>query len=170
MKNESTPPTHTARRDRRRYGGAAVEFALVFPAFFVLLYGMVNYGLVLALQQSLVVASEDAARAAVACDPAQDEEDHADCVTDRARAAAGTALAWLPAGRQQLILGDQNSNVGVVIDDDPDTAEPVTVTVTLEYPNYAANPLLPPLLSLSYIETQIPPLPSRLAATSVIRL
>lgn len=168
MRETNPRPGHAERRARRRWGGAAVEFALVFPAFFVLLYGLVNYGLLFALQQSMIVAAEDAARAAVACDPAQDPDDHEDCVVVRARQAAVTALAWLPAARRDLILGADGANVQVEIE--PDPGEPPTVTVFLEYPNYSSNPLLPPLLSLPLIDGQIPPLPDRLAATSVVRL
>lgn len=165
----STRPGHAERRARRRRGGAAVEFALVFPLFFALLYGLVNYGLLFALQQSMVVAAEDAARAAVACDPAQDPDDHEDCVVDRARATAGIALAWLPSSTQGVILGADNGNVLVELEDAP-PADP-SVSVTLTYPNYSSNPLLPPLISWTVlVPGQIPPLPSQLTAVSVVRL
>lgn len=44
-------------------GVYAVEFALVFPVFFLLFYGVLSFGLIFAAQQSLTLAAEDGARA-----------------------------------------------------------------------------------------------------------
>lgn len=153
-------------RRRRREGAAAIEFAAVFPFFFLLLYGFINYGLILALQQSMVVAAEDAARAAIACDPTPDLEAHSDCVAARARQAAGVALSWLPAQQRALILGSDNQNVGVVVDD---ATDPRTVWVVVEYPDYRGQPILP-VLSMPMIGGSIPPVPSRLVAESLVQL
>jgi len=66
-------------RHREEHGAAAVEFALVVPILVVLLFGIVNIGVVLAQQLSLSNSARQAARFAVvdvegrACDEIQQE-------------------------------------------------------------------------------------------------
>jgi Flp pilus assembly protein TadG len=43
-------------------GIAALEFAIVFPMFFLILYGILTYGLIFVAQQSLTLAAEEGAR------------------------------------------------------------------------------------------------------------
>src|SRR5690554_5870378 len=47
----------------RQKGVYAVEFAFVFVVFFLILYGMITYGLIFAAQQSMNFAAESGARA-----------------------------------------------------------------------------------------------------------
>lgn len=47
----------------RQKGAYAVEFAFVFVIFFLVLYGMITYGLIFAAQQSMNFAAESGARA-----------------------------------------------------------------------------------------------------------
>ena len=47
----------------RQKGAYAVEFAFVFVIFFLILYGMITYGLIFAAQQSMNFAAESGARA-----------------------------------------------------------------------------------------------------------
>ena len=49
----------------RRFGVAAVEFAIVSPVFFILIMGMMELGRALMVQQVLTNASREAARTAV---------------------------------------------------------------------------------------------------------
>src|SRR3954463_14275383 len=51
-------------RDRRR-GTAAVEFALVAPLFVLLVFGMIEYGRMVMVQQLLVNAAREGARVGV---------------------------------------------------------------------------------------------------------
>ncbi|MCH8921801.1 MAG: pilus assembly protein [Planctomycetes bacterium] len=53
------------RRASRRTGVAAVEFALVAPVFFVLVFGMIEFGRMVMVQQILTNASREGARRAV---------------------------------------------------------------------------------------------------------
>ncbi len=53
------------RRRRREHGAVAVEFALVVPLLLVLLFGIVDVGIVLAQQLSLSNSARQAARFAV---------------------------------------------------------------------------------------------------------
>ena len=60
---------NAARRRRRprrnRKGAAAVEFALVAPLFFFLVFGMIEYGRMIMVQQVITNASREGARQAV---------------------------------------------------------------------------------------------------------
>lgn len=62
-----------ARRDERRdeRGAAAVEFALILPLLMVLVFGIINYGDMLSVRQSVSQAASEGARAA-AVDPGSD--------------------------------------------------------------------------------------------------
>jgi Flp pilus assembly protein TadG len=149
---------------------SAIEFAAVFPLFVGLIYVMVNYGLMFALQHSLTEAAKESARATVACDPTQIDKDPAGyntCVTDNARATAAAALDWLPSDLRNRILGAGNSNVQVTFETDPVAGR--TVKVLVEFPDYAAAPILP-TFRLWPFPGQIPPLPERLAARAVALL
>ena len=55
------------RQDQRprRNGVAAVEFAVVVPVFFIVVFGMVEFGRAVMVQQVLVNASREGARTAV---------------------------------------------------------------------------------------------------------
>ncbi len=59
------PSSHSQAQPRRQRGAYAVEFALVFTIFFLVAYGILTYGLIFAAQQSLNLAAEDGARAAL---------------------------------------------------------------------------------------------------------
>src|SRR5439155_21275547 len=101
---------------RRERGASAIEFALVFPFFFGLIYILINYGLLFSLQHSITEAAKEAARSAVACDPTITESDpdkYDTCVTDRVRATAASALDWLPTDLRNRILGAANDGVQV---------------------------------------------------------
>lgn len=58
---------NTARRrvPRERRGAATVEFALVVPIFILLLFGMIEFGRMIMVQQVIVNASREGARQAV---------------------------------------------------------------------------------------------------------
>lgn len=49
---------------QRQRGATAVEFALVFPLFFLIFYAIVTFGLIFAVQQNLTLAATEGARAA----------------------------------------------------------------------------------------------------------
>lgn len=130
----------------RQRGAAAVEFALVFLIFFSIFYAIVCYGLVFAAQQSLTLAAEEGARAAV-----QDAPDEATRIGRAQNTAAGVAN-WL-------------TGVSAVAAAANCAANPVVrcVTVTVSY-NYASNPLVP---SLPVIGVAVP---ATLTATATVQL
>lgn len=63
------PPLRTVRsRDlsgRRRRGAAVVEFAIVVPIFFLMVFGMIEFGRMVMVHQLLTGAARDGARRAV---------------------------------------------------------------------------------------------------------
>ena len=50
---------------KKEKGAAAIEFAIIFPIFFIVFYAVVTYGLIFAAQQTLTLAAAEGARAAV---------------------------------------------------------------------------------------------------------
>ncbi len=155
-----------AKFRRRERGASAIEFAIVFPVFFGLIYIMVSYGLLFALQHSITEAAKESARSAVACDPTLATAAHETCVTNRARATAAAALDWLPTELRDRILGASGDQVQVTFETDAVAGK--TVKVLVELPDYAAAPILP-TLSLPILGS-VPPLPERLAGRAVILL
>jgi hypothetical protein len=61
--NKLDRPCQLYRRKRR--GAAAVEFAVVAPVFLLLVFGMIEYGRMVMVQQVLTNASREGARVAV---------------------------------------------------------------------------------------------------------
>jgi Flp pilus assembly protein TadG len=65
MNTAHTNTNNRAASRCRRAGVAAVEFALVAPVFFVLVFGMIEFGRMVMVQQILTNASREGARRAV---------------------------------------------------------------------------------------------------------
>tara|TARA_Y100001001_G_C7994409_1_gene304131 strand:+ start:455 stop:955 length:501 start_codon:yes stop_codon:yes gene_type:complete len=53
---------------QQQKGVVAIEFALIFPAFFAIIYGIICYGTAFLMMQSFTYAAEDALRAALAAE------------------------------------------------------------------------------------------------------
>jgi Flp pilus assembly protein TadG len=168
---DGAAPVGLAARRRSSRGVVAVEFALLFPAFFLIFYAIITYGLIMAAQQTLTLAAAEGARAAVRYP--SNPSSVADSVNQRISAActaASAPLAWLKnlgglgaaAG-----CGTSASAPGVNVASDvcayASTLTCVTVTVTY---NYGGHPLIPNLLGglLSL------PTPARLTGTAVMQI
>ncbi|AXK65349.1 TadE family protein [Burkholderia sp. IDO3] len=54
---------------RRQRGATAVEFAMVFPLFFVIAYSIISFGMIFVIQQSLTLAASEGARAGLSYAP-----------------------------------------------------------------------------------------------------
>lgn len=123
------------RSAKRVQGGAVViEFALVFVLFFMVMYGIVAYGMIFALKHSLIQAANEGARAAVK---------DVGGVTQRlalARTVAAENIAW---------LGDRAPEPKVTAENCATTPY-VCVKVELVY-DYARNPLVPALPALGIV-------------------
>ncbi|MTV25044.1 hypothetical protein FTX61_06375 [Nitriliruptoraceae bacterium ZYF776] len=133
------------QRRTEESGAALVEFALVVIPLLLLLIGMITYGLILGLQQSVVHTASAAARAAIVTP--------ADQIETRIDQVAGQQLSW---------LGSRGTHVSTTSTVGPCAAsgrECVTVTVT--YP-YKDQPIIPGFLGL--------PVPDRITSTATLEL
>lgn len=169
--------THaTSSRRRRQSGAAALEFALLFLFFFAVLYGVVGYSLMFLIQQGLTQAASAGARAAVRLDPGafSSQQNYRTAAQTLARQAALDAMSWLPAKAYQKVTqvggiatswttGTQVVTTGGT----PLTVNTQTLTVTIRYNNYRADPLLP-AITMGALGS-IPPMPLNLVGTSTIQ-
>jgi Flp pilus assembly protein TadG len=57
-------PTFASRHRNKRCGAAVVEFACVAPIFFLLLFGIIEFGRAMMVQQVLINATREGARQA----------------------------------------------------------------------------------------------------------
>ncbi|WP_265944075.1 TadE/TadG family type IV pilus assembly protein [Dechloromonas sp. A34] len=154
------------RRFRYQQGAAAIEFGLLFILFFVLFYAIVAYSLAMLLMQGLTQAAEEGVRAAIAVDPLAFPSDAAyeSSMETTARNRAADALAWLPAKALQQVVAGNN----IVVDVAGTGAAAKVVTVTVTYPNYATNGLVP-TLSLPLIGA-VPRVPTNLVGAASLKI
>ncbi|MDP9155419.1 MAG: pilus assembly protein [Pseudomonadota bacterium] len=142
------------QQQRGQRGSTAVEFALIFPLFFLIFYAIVTYSIIFAAKQSLALAASEGARAALKFQP--NATSAASALTLRASAACATATGL----------------VNWIATTTPCTATyaPCTfdasmqcVKVSLNY-DYGSKPLVPvlPLIGL--------PTPTTLTANAMVQL
>jgi Flp pilus assembly protein TadG len=139
--------THATQR-----GNAAIEFALVFPLFFLVLYAIVTYSMLFLVQQSLTAAAGEGARAALVY---SNDADPLAALNARAAQACQRALAfvsWLPGATSQSPGSPMSCTpaISVAPSGCADNTSMDCIQITLSYA-YAANPLVPalPLLNLA---------------------
>ena len=102
------------RKNRR--GAAAVEFAVVAPLFFLMVFGMIEFGRMIMVQQVITNASREGARMAV-LDGA---------TTDTVQTAVQTYLHGATVGSADVTVNPSPpSSAGY--------GEPVTVTVSINF-------------------------------------
>ncbi|MDD4881305.1 MAG: pilus assembly protein, partial [Gallionellaceae bacterium] len=120
----------------RQRGAAAVEFALVFILFFMVMYGAIAYGVVFAIKHSMTQAASEGARAAL-----QDVTGGMPAREALALATAANALNW---------LGTNAPTPVVSLDCTPTEPRFTCLKVAITY-DYAANPIIPPLPGLGVV-------------------
>jgi Flp pilus assembly protein TadG len=141
-----------------------MEYALLFFPFFALFYGIVSYGFVFMLMGTFGSAAEGGARAAVAIDPTgySSSGDYLNNgVIPRVRTQVAQQLAWLPDSVKTQVLGSDNQNVGVTLNNN-------VLTVVVGYQDYPSNPVIP-MLNLPLVGA-VPKVPARLVGTATARL
>jgi Flp pilus assembly protein TadG len=134
-------------RLQREDGVAAVEFAIVAMVFLLFLYGIITYGFIFGLDQSMNHAAEEGARAAIS------KTTEADAIT-HAEATALDRLSWLGSRIQA-------SDIDATVADCALDAGVRCITVTITYP-WETRPIVPRLATL--------PQPSQLIAKAVVGL
>jgi Flp pilus assembly protein TadG len=136
-----------ARLHRRQEGVAALEFAIVAMVFLVILFGILTYGFIYSLDQSLNHAAEEAARSAIST------------TTDaaaiaKAQSTALSRLSWLGSNIHP-------SDVTAAVANCANDATVRCITVTIVYP-WATRPVVPKFAGV--------PTPSQLRAVAVVQL
>ncbi|OLL32044.1 pilus assembly protein TadE [Burkholderia sp. SRS-W-2-2016] len=133
-RNRQRAPRTLSRRARTQRGMAAIEFALVFPLFFVILYAIVTYSLILVAQQNLTLAASEGARAALNW---QSNSSMSDALTRRASAACDAAKLVAATLVQSMHCTTTTTSCG------PGNAMQC-ISVSLSF-DYSATPLVPTL-------------------------
>ncbi|MEQ5838147.1 pilus assembly protein [Paraburkholderia acidicola] len=149
---------------RAQNGAAGIEFALVFPLFFVIFYGIITYSLIFIAQQSLTLATEEGARAALNYQVAGNVNA---ALTARATAACNTATNMvarminnatcttnLPAGGLSAAAALPACSFNGAM---------ACISVTLTY-RYSDRPLIPSIPLLNLV------LPAQLTSTATVQL
>lgn len=93
----------------KQKGAAAIEFAIIFPIFFLIFYAVVTYGLIFAAQQTITLAASEGARAAVRYQKGGRDVDRLELHKKAACDMANESLQWLRkiAGQtSDLVKGD----------------------------------------------------------------
>ncbi|MEW6344701.1 MAG: TadE/TadG family type IV pilus assembly protein [Pseudomonadota bacterium] len=152
------PAPHSALRTarlrlRHERGTAAVEFAMVFPLFFVILYGIITYSVIFVAQQNLTLAAEEGARAALNYQTATST---ANALAARSSAACSTAKG---------LVASLISSATCVSSSNPCSYDGTMdcIIVTLTY-NYAGSPLVPNLPLTNFV------LPASLVSSATVQL
>lgn len=161
-------PRTESGSQRNSRGAVAIEFAFLFPAFFLIFYAIITYGLIFAAQQTLTLAAAEGGRAALRYPGGA-----ADTLTARknnACAAALLPLSWLK-NMGGLGLGNgcsgNASDPGVsVTDSECSYASSLRCfTVTVRYA-YQEHPMVPQLLG-SFLSL---PTPAALQGSAVVQV
>ena len=111
----------SSRKSRR--GAAVVEFALVVPVFILLVFGMIEFGRAVMVQQVLVNASREGARQAV---------------------LDGSTLPEVQERIDVYLAASSINGATTTVSPDPQTAafgQPVTVTISVPFENVSWLPV-----------------------------
>lgn len=143
---------------RGESGAALLEFAIVFSLFVFVLYGLIAFGMMLALKQSVTAAAAEGARSAVGV------TDDAAAVTT-AKAAVLDRLDWLAADKKAAVSAQLDANPPTVVSPCPGSPLPTSrcIRVEVTYP-YAGNELVPPAPGLGLVT------PSSFGSTAVVQI
>ncbi|MGF7134226.1 Flp pilus assembly protein TadG [Paraburkholderia sp. EB58] len=153
---QSAPRSLTRGRLPRRLrerGTAAVEFAMIFPLYFMILYAIVTFSVIYVAQQNLTLAAEEGARAALNYQTA----------TSTANALAARAAAACTAASNMVTSLISSANCASSWTTCSYDATMDCVKVTLTY-NYASSPLVPNIPLVNFA------LPASLVSSAMVQL
>lgn len=147
---------------RKQRGVTAIEFAILFPVFFAILYGIIQFGMIFAAQQTLTLAAEEGARAAL-------QYQYADGTPQgslTARATAAQTACESMVGWLSSMQGVPSSTICKSVSTSTTTcpnASMYCVTMSTSYP-YASKPLIPTLALLNWV------VPSYIGNTATVQI
>jgi Flp pilus assembly protein TadG len=147
--------THSKHLQRDERGAALLEFAFVFGIFVFVLYGLIAFGMILSLKQSVTHAATEGARSAIGV--AQGDTSPANGVDDRTDAAIAhvkSSLGW---------LGPTKVNATTITVTYPPSCPTSCIDVKITYP-YSDQPLVPAAPGLGLVT------PSTLSSEAVVAL
>lgn len=163
-------PESSRRPSLARHAGAsAVEFALLFPILFAMMYSAIVYSYAYVLRQSINFAAQEAAEAAVDVQPGIANYDEQ--VTTTATNTANSVLSWMPTSLRANIAtdvqfcADGGASATACTNLGPDD-DAVVVTVNLPM---TGNSQLFATITLPFVGT-FPPLPATMSAQGVARV
>lgn len=139
-------------------GAAALEFALVFPILFLMMYGMLSYALIFAAQHSLSDAAAEAGRIAVRFTNDMEKDKNAILRGQNGCSAVVHRVEWVTkmgGGNTSCQVSNYTASCPAVHD------KSQCISVVMSY-NYAAHPLLPKLPLL--------PLPAQLTGQAITQI
>ncbi|MGB3070727.1 MAG: TadE/TadG family type IV pilus assembly protein [Ottowia sp.] len=156
-----------ALTSRRQRGVYALEWAIIFPVFFMLLYGIICYGLTYLVRESMQFAVEEGARAALRYPVGKSAPNWNDRQAT-ALASIQERLNWLPTAMrptdatvQFTVCRISNVSDGSCDQDSSlvanlicDTATPCLVLVSFSIDNYPDNAIAPALPGFGLILPQ----------------
>jgi Flp pilus assembly protein TadG len=143
------------RRARGDAGTALVEFSLVAVLLFLVIYGIISFGLLLSFKQDLTRAAAEGARAGAVAVPVDDAVGDAVAATNEAVEGFGKSCG---EGGMTCTVSPATFDC-----DGSGPGDAKCVEVTLQYDN-EADPVTPPFPLLSAF------MPDTLEATSVARV
>jgi hypothetical protein len=157
---DAKAPGCAAARGRQR-GIYALEWAFIFPVFFALLYASISYGLAFLVRESMQLAAEDAARAALRYQSSRNLRFVAasDLVQQR--------MSWLPEPLRpasvdvRLCRMQDSSQCSATMACGVLLSERCMVRVAFSIP-YGSSPIAPPLPGLGLL------MPGTLSASATI--
>lgn len=131
----SRSPFPRRRLRRSQSGTALIEFAIVAPTFFLILYALIVFGMALALKQSVTNAAAEGARSAVGLTGTAAET--------QAVAEARDRLGWLSDAQEAVLQVTATAATCT-------SGSGECITVVVNYP-YEGNELVPPAPIINYL-------------------
>lgn len=135
-------------------GSTAIEFAIIFPVFFLIFYAIVTYALIMTAQQTLTLAASEGARAMLRYQSTLAARQDAACQVARA------PLTWLPQPALNCSATTQVTGQASC------TATGYACYAVVVTYDYAGSPLVPPLLGPALNL----PIPATLTGRAVVYL
>lgn len=145
---------------QQQTGATAVEFALVFPVFLLLFYGILSYGLIFLMRMALQHSAEDGVRAGLHhqvvtyplnSTPAEKRAAQLQARVAVAKSVAAQQASWLNGWAAPVIAANVCSNTlkcvpttGVATYPDCSETTGCQLVISLRY-DYAAHPMIPTL-------------------------
>jgi len=130
--------TLATRGPERENGAAAVEFALISPILFALLFGIIGYGYMLSFRQGISQGAAEGARAAAVEFNSANQSTAALAALNRSLGAYGVSCV----GTNLIREGDTVGSCSVTIDTCSNNASKTCASVSVSYA-YRDHPLLP---------------------------